>query len=54
MFSEHPFDLLSDFGNDWKLKREFTNTSSEEVDVFIEYIRKNAGHSKVLSQFLII
>ena len=42
MFSEQFFDLLLDFGDNWKVERVYANIRTEEVDVFVEYIGKEA------------
>ena len=42
MFSEQFFDLLLDFGDNWKVERVYANIKTEEVDVFVEYIGKEA------------
>lgn len=42
MFSEQFFDLLLDFGDNWKVERVYANIKTEEVDVFVEYIGKAA------------
>jgi transposase len=38
MFSEQFFDLLLNFGDDWKVDRVKVNYESEEVDVYISYV----------------
>ena len=38
MFSEDFFDLLLNFGKDWKVERVTVNYQLEEVDVFIRYV----------------
>ncbi|MGB3923646.1 MAG: hypothetical protein WBL00_06945, partial [Bacteroidales bacterium] len=42
MFSEQFFDLLLDFGDDWKVNQVSVNSLTEEVDVTIEFISKVA------------
>ncbi|MFW6099777.1 MAG: helix-turn-helix domain-containing protein [Bacteroidota bacterium] len=42
MFSEQFFDLLLDFDDNWKVERVYANIKTEEVDVFVEYIGKEA------------
>ncbi len=34
MFSEQFFDLLLDFGDNWKVERVYANIRTEEVDIF--------------------
>ena len=48
MFSEQLFDLILDFGEEWKVERVYLNTKTEEVDVFIEFIGKTAEHPVTL------
>ena len=38
MFSEDFFDLLLNFGADWKVKKVTINYQSEEVDVHVSYV----------------
>ncbi len=42
MFSEDFFDLLLNFGDDWKVDKVTVNYESEEVDVHVSYIGLNA------------
>ena len=42
MFSEQFFDLLLDFGDDWKVNQVSVNSLTEEVDATIEFISKVA------------
>jgi len=42
MFSEQLFDLILNLGDEWKVGRVYANFKTEEVDVFIEYIGKEA------------
>ncbi|MBP7036207.1 MAG: transposase family protein [Bacteroidales bacterium] len=42
MFSEQFFDLLLDFGDDWRVNQVSVNSLTEEVDVTIEFISKVA------------
>mgnify|MGYP003624236973 CR=1 FL=1 len=42
MFSEQFFDLLSNFGDDWKAEDVKANFNLEEVDIFVSYIGKQA------------
>lgn len=42
MFSEQLFDLILNFGDEWKVERDYANFKTEEVDVFIEFIGKEA------------
>jgi transposase len=48
MFSEQLFDLILDFGEEWKVERVYLNTKTEEVDVFIEFIGQTAEHPVTL------
>lgn len=50
MFSEQFFDLLLDFGDEWKVERVYVNTVTEEVDVFVDYIGKYGEDPETLSQ----
>lgn len=45
MFSEQFFDLIFDFGDDWRVERVYLNTKTEEVDVFVEFIGSIENHS---------
>jgi transposase len=38
MFTEQFFDLLLDFGADWKVKEVESDPETEEVDIYVEYI----------------
>ncbi len=38
MFSEEFFDLLLNFGSDWKVDKVTVNNESDEVDVYVSYI----------------
>lgn len=38
MFSEDFFDLLLNFGDDWKVEKVTVNYQIEEVDVFVRYV----------------
>jgi len=40
MFSEQFFDLLLNFGDDWKVDDVKVNFNLEEVDIFVIYIGK--------------
>ncbi len=51
MFSEQFFDLLLDFGDEWKVERVYVNIKTEEVDVYIEYIGKTAEDPDTLSLY---
>lgn len=42
MFSEQFFDLLLNFGDDWKVDDVKANFKSAEVDIFVSYIGKKA------------
>ena len=42
MFSEQFFDLVLNFGDEWKVTKVGLNIKTEEVDVFIEYIEDKA------------
>lgn len=42
MFSEQFFDLILDFGDDWKVDDVKVNFISEEVDVYVSYISNKA------------
>ncbi|MDY6800744.1 MAG: hypothetical protein SVU94_05920 [Bacteroidota bacterium] len=42
MFSEQLFDRILNFGDEWKVERVNANYKTEEVDVFLEYIGKEA------------
>jgi len=42
MFSEQLFDLILNFGDEWKVERVYANFKTEEINVFIEYIGKKA------------
>lgn len=42
MFSEQLFDLILNLSDEWKVNRVNANFKTEEVDVFIEYIGKEA------------
>ena len=53
MFSEQFFDLLLDFGDNWKVERVYVNSVTEEVDVFVDYIGKNAEDPATLSEYQI-
>ena len=44
MFSEQLFDLMLDFGDEWKVEDVQLNTKTEEVDVQIKYIGQRADH----------
>lgn len=56
MFSEQLFDLILDFGEEWKVERVYLNTKTEEVDVFIEFIGHTAEHPVTLApvQFMTV
>ena len=38
MFTEQFFDLLLDFGDDWRVKEVKSAPESSEVDTYVEYI----------------
>ena len=40
MVTEEFFDLLLEFGEDWKVKEVTNNLASDEVDIYVEYVRK--------------
>ena len=42
MFSEQFFDLLLNFGDDWKVDDVKVNFKLEEVDIYVSYISDNA------------
>jgi len=42
MFSEQFFDLILNFGDDWKVETVKVNHELEEVDVYINYVGKQA------------
>jgi len=42
MFSEQFFDLLLNFGDDWKVESIKVDVNKEEVDVFVKYLEKKA------------
>jgi len=41
MFSESFFDLILNFGDEWKVTKVKLNTKTEEVDVYVEYLANN-------------
>lgn len=53
MFSEQLFDLILDFGDEWKVERVYLNTKTEEVDVYIDFIGKSAEHPMTLEPYSI-
>jgi len=53
MFSEQFFDLLLDFGDNWKVERVYVNSKSEEVDVFVDYIDQEAEDPETLDKYSI-
>lgn len=53
MFSEQFFDLLLDFGDEWKVERVNANLKTEEVDVFVIYLEKQAEDPDTLDLFSI-
>ena len=38
MVTEEFFDLLLEFGEDWKVKEVTNNPASDEVDIYVEYV----------------
>jgi len=42
MFSEQLFDLILNLGDEWKVERVYANFKTEEIDVIIGYIGKEA------------
>ena len=50
MFSEDFFDLLLNFGDDWKVERVTVNYQLEEVDVHIRYIGLSVECPETLEQ----
>jgi len=42
MFSEQLFDLILNLGDEWKVERVTANFQKEEIDVYVEYIEKQA------------
>ena len=42
MFSEQFFDMLLNFGDDWKVEDVKIDFIAEEVDIFVSYINSNA------------
>jgi len=42
MFSEQLFDLILNFGDDWKVERVYASHKTEEVDVFVAYLDNEA------------
>ncbi|GEM_PF-2774520 len=42
MFSEQLFDLILDLGDEWNVERVYANFKTEEIDIIIGYIGKEA------------
>lgn len=51
MFSEQFFDLLLNFGDNWKVERVYVNMLTDEVDVFIDYIGKEAEDPETFEKY---
>ena len=48
MFSEQFFDLLLDFGDDWKVDTVKADFLLEEVDIFVSYVGSKAECSDTM------
>lgn len=44
MFSEQLFDMILNFGDDWKVERVYLNIKTEEVDVYVKFISQTYEH----------
>ena len=53
MFSEQLFDLILNFGDEWKVSQVSVNFKTEEVDVSVEYVGKKAKDPDTLEFFSI-
>jgi transposase len=53
MFSEDFFDLLLNFGNDWKVDKVAVNHELEEVDVYLRYVGLTAEVPDTLEKYSI-
>ena len=53
MFSEQFFDLLLNFGDNWKVERVYVNMVTDEVNVFIDYIGKEAEDPETFEKYSI-
>ncbi|NQX84869.1 MAG: hypothetical protein HRT67_03015 [Flavobacteriaceae bacterium] len=42
MFSEQSFDLLLNFGEDWKVEDVKVDFKMDEIDIFVRYIGSKA------------
>ena len=51
MFSEQFFDIILNFGDDWKVESVALNSKTEEVDVFVEFKGKKSEHPSTLELF---
>jgi transposase len=51
MFSEQFFDIILNFGDDWKVESVALNSKTEEVDVFVEFKGKKPEHPSTLELF---
>lgn len=38
MFTEQFFDVLLEFGADWRVREVETDIETEEVDIYVEYV----------------
>ncbi|MCF6271221.1 MAG: hypothetical protein L3J41_16030 [Melioribacteraceae bacterium] len=50
MFSEQFFDLLLNFGKDWKVEAVKINHQTEEVNVYMRYVGLRAECPETLEQ----
>ena len=53
MFSEQFFDLLLNFGDNWKVERVYVNIVTDEVDVLVDYIGKEAEDPETFEKYSI-
>lgn len=53
MFSEQFFDLLLNFGDNWKVGKVYVNMETDEVDVIIDYIGKEAEDPETFEKYSI-
>jgi len=51
MFSEQFFDIILNFGDDWKVESVALNSKTEEVDVFVEFKGRKSEHPSTLELF---
>ena len=53
MFSEQFFDLLLNFGDNWKVERVYVNIVTDEVDVLVDYIGNDAEDPETFEKYSI-